>query len=172
MSISPGSDGSTGGASGGLFSRDAGVVFYDAETGTPGALGGAVKTTDGNGNAGLNSAGNGTLLTVPTNIGLPQTIRAGGGGGGGGSGARDATGFTFYNGGQGGTGGALDGNNGGGSGGAALQDFALNGSNGGSGVLGNGGGGGGGGAYQQTYGNGTGGTGSTGTGAVVYIYTR
>ena len=172
MSISPGSDGSTGGASGGLFSRDAGVVFYDAETGTPGALGGAVKTTNGNGNAGSNSSGNGTLLTVPTNIGLPQTIRAGGGGGGGGSGARDATGLTFYNGGQGGTGGALDGNNGGGTGGAALQDSALNGSNGGSGVLGNGGGGGGGGAYQLTYGNGTGGTGSSGTGAVIYVYTR
>jgi hypothetical protein len=172
MSISPGSDGSTGGASGGLFSRDAGVVFYDAETGTPGALGGAVKTTNGNGNAGLNSSGTGTLLTVPTNIGLPQTIRAGGGGGGGGSGARDATGFNFYEGGFGGTGGAVDGNNGGGNGGGAFQDGALNGSNGGSGVLGNGGGGGGGGAYQQTYGNGTGGTGSSGTGAVVYVYTR
>jgi hypothetical protein len=172
LSMSAGVDGSSGGAGGGLFSRDASVVYYDAETGTPAGAGGAVKTTNGNGNAGSNSSGNGTLVTVPTNIGLPATIRAGGGGGGGGSGARDSTGFNFYNGGQSGTGGAIDGNNAGGNGGNALQDFTLGGSNGGSGVLGNGGGGGGGGAYQQTYGNGTGGTGSTGTGAVVYIYTR
>jgi hypothetical protein len=172
LSMSAGVDGSSGGAGGGLFSRDSSVVYYDVETGTPGGAGGAVKTTNGDGNAGSNSSGNGALVTVPSNVGLPATIRAGGGGGGGGSGARDATGFNFYNGGVSGTGGAIDGNNAGGNGGNALQDFQLNGSNGGSGVLGNGGGGGGGGAYQQTYGNGTGGTGSNGTGAVVYIYTR
>ena len=172
MSISAGADGSAGGSSGGLFSKDASVVYYDAETGTPAGAGGAAKTTNGNGNAGSNSSGNGALLTVPTNIGLPSTIRAGGGGGGGGSGARDATGVNFYNGGIGGTGGAIDGNNAGGDGGDALQDFNLNGSAGGSGVLGNGGGGGGGGAYQLGFGNGTGGTGSNGTGAVVYVYTR
>lgn len=172
MSVSAGVDGSAGGTGGGLFSRDSSVVYYDAKTGTPAGIGGAVKTTNGNGNAGGNSSGTGSLLAVPTNVGLPATIRAGGGGGGGGSGARDATGFNFYGGGQGGTGGAVDGNNGGGNGGSADQDFNLNGLAGGSGVLGNGGGGGGGGAFQLTYGNGNGGTGSNGTGAVVYIYTR
>jgi hypothetical protein len=174
MSISPGSDGvgSAGGSSGGLFSIDPSIVFYDAETGTPAGAGGAQRTTNGNGFPGSNSSGNGSLLTVPTNLGLPQTIRAGGGGGGGGGGARDSTGTAFRNGGIAGSGGALDGNNGGGTGGAALQDFNLDGASGGSGVLGNGGGGGGGGAYQLSYGLGTGGTGSTGTGAVVYVYTR
>jgi uncharacterized membrane protein YgcG len=174
MSISPGADGSgsTPGSSGGLFSVDPSIVFYDAETGTPAGAGGSQRTTNGNGFPGSNSSGNGSLLTVPSNLGLPQTIRAGGGGGGGGGGARDATGIGFRNGGIAGSGGALDGNNGGGSGGAALQDFNLDGASGGSGVLGNGGGGGGGGAYQLSYGLGTGGTGSSGTGAVVYIYTR
>jgi hypothetical protein len=171
MSISAGADGSAGGTGGGLFSRDSSVVYYDAKTGTPAGIGGAVKITDGNGNAGT-GASTGSLLAVPTNIGLPATIRAGGGGGGGGSGSKDATGFNFYNGGAGGAGGATDGNNGGGDGGDALQDGQLNGTAGGSGVLGNGGGGGGGGAFQSGFGNGTGGTGSTGSGAVVYIYTR
>ena len=172
LSISAGVDGSSGGAGGGLFSIDPSVVYYDAETGTPAGAGGAVKTTNGNGNTGSNSSGNGALLSVPTNIGLPATIRAGGGGGGGGGGARDASGINLYNGGNGGTGGAIDGNNAGGDGGDAFNDFNLNGVAGGSGVTGNGGGGGGGGAYQLGYGNGTGGTGSAGTGAVVYIYTR
>jgi hypothetical protein len=172
MSISAGADGSAGGTGGGLFSRDGSVVYYDDKTGTPAGVGGAVKTTDGNGNAGSNSSGIGSLLTVPSNIGLPATIRAGGGGGGGGSGARDATGVFFYNGGFGGTGGAVDGNNGGGNGGNAEQDSVTNGSAGGSGVLGNGGGGGGGGAFQSGFPSGTGGTGSSGSGAVVYVYTR
>ena len=172
MTMSAGVDGSSGGAGGGLFSRDASVVYYDTETGTPAGVGGAVKTTDGSGNAGSNSSGTGTLLTVPSNIGLPATIRAGGGGGGGGGGARDATGSFFYNGGISGTGGAVDGNNAGGDGGDAVQDSVTGGANGGSGVLGNGGGGGGGGAYQLGFPSGSGGTGSSGTGAVVYIYTR
>jgi hypothetical protein len=172
LTMSAGGDGSAGGSGGGVYSIDAGLIYYNTQTGTPGGAGGASKATNGQGNAGSNSFGNGTLLTVPTNIGLPATIRAGGGGGGGGSGAKDTTGTNFYNGGSGGTGGAIDGNNGGGQGGFAAQDFNLNGFAGGSGVLGNGGGGGGGGAYQAGYGNGTGGTGSTGTGAVVYIYTR
>jgi len=171
LSVSAGVDGSAGGSGGGLFSVDPSVIFYDAKTGTPAGVGGAVKTTDGNGNAGSNSSGNGSLVAIPANVGL-TSIRAGGGGGGGGGGARDATGSAFYNGGNGGTGGALDGNNGGGGGGGAFQDGDLNGSAGGSGVLGNGGGGGAGGAFQSGFGNGTGGTGSTGTGAVVYIYTR
>jgi hypothetical protein len=172
LSMSAGVDGSAGGAGGGLFSRDGSVVYFDAKTGTPAGIGGAVKTTDGNGNVGGNASGTGSLLTVPTNIGLPATIRAGGGGGGGGSGARDATGFNFFQGGFGGTGGALDGNNGGGDGGSAFQDGDINGTAGGSGVLGNGGGGGAGGAFQSGFGNGTGGTGSTGSGAIVYVYTR
>jgi hypothetical protein len=172
LSVSAGVDGSAGGAGGGLFSRDGSVVYFDAKTGTPAGLGGAVKTTNGNGNVGGNASGTGSLLTVPTNIGLPATIRAGGGGGGGGSGARDAAGSNFFQGGVGGSGGALDGNNGGGVGGSAFQDGDINGTAGGSGVLGNGGGGGAGGAFQSGFGNGTGGTGSTGTGAVVYIYTR
>jgi hypothetical protein len=171
MSISAGIDGSAGGSSGGLFSVDPSVIYYDAKTGTPAGVGGAVKTTDGNGNAGSNSFGIGSLVATPANVGLTP-IRAGGGGGGGGSGARDATGIGFNQGGFGGTGGAVDGNNGGGNGGDAFEDFNVNGSAGGSGVLGNGGGGGGGGAFQLGFGSGTGGTGSAGTGAVVYIYTR
>ena len=165
LSVNPGSAGSgvTGGSGGGLNSVGA-VTYYTSQTGSPGGTGGAAKTTNGNGNAGT-SFGSGTVLTLPSGIGLPTNFSSGTGGGGGGGGARDATGTAFAFGGVG--------VSGGGNGGDAAQDSNLNGFNAtATSGTGGGGGGGGGGAFQLTYGNGTGGTGATASGAVVYIYTR
>ena len=166
LTVSSGANGSgeSGGASGGLYSIDPSLVYYTSATGSPGGNGGAAKTTNGDGNTGT-SFGSGTVLSLPSGIGLPTNFSSGTGGGGGGSGARDATGVAFQTGGTG--------VSGGGNGGNADQDSFLNGYNASSaGGTGNGGGGGGGGAFQTTYGNGTGGTGATASGAVVYIYTR
>jgi len=165
LSVNPGSAGSgaTGGSGGGLNSVGA-VTYYTSQTGSPGGTGGATKTTNGDGNAGT-SFGTGTVLTLPSGIGLPTNFSSGTGGGGGGGGARDATGTAFAFGGVG--------VSGGGNGGDAAQDFNLAGDNAtATGGTGGGGGGGGGGAFQLTYGNGNGGTGATASGAVVYIYTR
>jgi hypothetical protein len=166
ISVSSGvtASGVTGGASGGLFSVDGAVDFYTSQAGSPGGNGGAAKTTNGDGNAGT-SFGTGTVLTLPSGIGLPTNFSSGTGGGGGGSGAR-ASASQFHAGGVG--------VSGGGNGGNAFQDlFDLNGSNASATAgTGNGGGGGGGGAFQGGIGNGTGGTGSDATGAVVFIYTR
>jgi hypothetical protein len=165
LSVNPGGAGSgaTGGSGGGLNSVGA-VTYYTSQTGSPGGNGGAAKTTNGGGNAGT-SFGTGTVLTLPSGIGLPTNFSSGTGGGGGGGGARDATGIAFQTGGTG--------VSGGGNGGNADQDFNLGGFNAAAtSGTGNGGGGGGGGAFQLTYGNGNGGTGATASGAVVYIYTR
>jgi hypothetical protein len=179
ISVSGGANGSTGGgsaASGGLYSRDASVVYYASATGTPSGAGGAAVTAVGNGNTGQNGFGAGATLTVPANIGLPTNIKSGAGGGGGGSGAKGNN-VSFLFGGSGGEGVAPSGGNSGagGSGGNAEQDSGTLGGSTGENVLyltGNGGGGGGGGAFQSSYGSGSGGAGGYGSIAVVYIYTR
>jgi hypothetical protein len=154
--------GSTGGTPGGLYSRDGSVSYYTSASGTAGGTGGATKTTNGDGNNGL-AYGNGDLLVLPTNIGLPTNFGAGNGGGGGGGGAKATLSAT------GGTGATPYGGNGG----NAFQDGVVNGFNATSSTgTGNGGGGGGGGAYNGGFGAGNGGTGSTASSAVVYIYTR
>jgi len=166
ISVSSGANGSgvTGGASGGLFSVDGAVDYYTSQAGSPGGNGGALRTTNGDGNPGT-SFGTGTVLSLPTGIGLPTTFSSGTGGGGGGGGAKDSTGVGFANGGAG--------VSGGGNGGNAFEDFNVNGFNAAAtSGTGNGGGGGGGGAFQLTYGTGNGGTGATASGAVVFIYTR
>ena len=166
ISVSGGTNGSgiTGGASGGLYSVDSGVVYYTTESGTPGGNGGAAKTSNGDGNPGT-TFGSASVLSLPTGIGLPTNFSAGNGGGGGGGGAR-ASASQFHTGGIGAS-------PYGGDGGSALQDGELNGSNASATAgTGNGGGGGGGGAFQGGIGNGSGGLGSDATGAVVYIYTR
>jgi hypothetical protein len=179
ISVSGGANGSTGGgsaASGGLYSKDASVIYYASATGTPSGAGGAAVTAVGNGNNGQDGFGAGTTLTVPTGLGLPANIKSGAGGGGGGSGAKGNN-NSFLFGGSGGAGAAASGGNSGagGSGGNAEQDsFTLGGVTG-ENVLyltGNGGGGGGGGAFQSSYGSGSGGAGGYGSIAVVYIYTR
>jgi hypothetical protein len=165
ISVSSGANGAgaTGGASGGLFSVDGAVDYYTSQTGSPGGNGGAQRTTNGDGNPGT-SFGTGTVLSLPTGIGLPTTFSSGTGGGGGGGGAKaDATSFA--------TGGV--GVSGGGNGGNADQDGFLNGDNAAAtSGTGNGGGGGGGGAFQTSFGAGNGGTGATASAAVVFIYTR
>ena len=168
ISVSSGANGSTAGGSaagGAIISRDAGVIYYTDAAGSASGAAGAEKTTNGNGNAGSAGVGTGSTLSLPANIGLPTNFASGNGGGGGGGGAKGSA-IDFYSGGGGG-------NPLGGNGGNALQDGSLNGSNAtATSGTGNGGGGGGGGAFQTTFGGGAGGTGSTGSGAVVYIYTR
>ena len=179
ISVSGGANGSTGGgsaASGGLYSKDAGVVYYAAASGTPSGAGGAAVTGTANGNTGQDGFGAGTTLTVPANIGLPTNIKSGAGGGGGGSGAKGNAG-SFLFGGSGGAGAAASGGNSGagGQGGNAEQDASTLGGITGENVLyltGNGGGGGGGGGFQTSFGSGNGAAGGYGSIAVVYIYTR
>jgi hypothetical protein len=168
ISVSSGSNGvgQAGGSSGSLNAVDAAVDFYTFETGFPGGSGGAIKTTTGNGNPGQDGFGTGTILSLPTGIGLPTNFTSGAAGAGGGGGAKGTAG-SFLSGGSGGS-------PNGGSGGNALQDGDLNGYDGTGTVsgTGSGGGGGGGGASQTGFGNGNGGTRSTGSGAQVRIYTR
>jgi hypothetical protein len=172
MTVSSGDHGSTAGGSatgGGLFSRDAGVVFFDAKSGIPSGGAGASRNTTGNGNVASGSS-TGATLTLPENVGLPTNFRAGSGGGGGGGGACDTTGSNFVFGGAGGTAGTGAGD--GGFGGDAAE-FDVNGFNGQpTSGTGNGGGGGGGGGFKRNAGVGQAGTGSTASGAVVFIYTR
>ena len=179
ISVSGGANGSTGGGSaagGGLYSKDAGVVYYASASGTPSGAGGNPITGVANGNAGQDGFGAGTTLTVPANIGLPTNIKSGAGGGGGGSGAKGNAG-SFLFGGSGGAGAAASGGNSGagGQGGNAEQDARTLGGITGENVLyltGNGGGGGGGGGFQTSFGSGNGAAGGYGSIAVVYIYTR